>query len=91
MDFALSEDQPRLHDEIVRLATEELDDDLVERDRSQDFPRELWRKCGAMGIQGLPVPDAYGGSGVEALTCAIALDALGWAARSIPGPRRSSA
>ncbi|HET9763108.1 MAG TPA: acyl-CoA dehydrogenase family protein [Casimicrobiaceae bacterium] len=77
MDFALSQDQQRLRDEIVRFADQELNRDLLERDRSQAFPRELWRKCGEIGIQGLPVPEAYGGSGVDALTCAIGLEALG--------------
>lgn len=78
MDFALSQDQQRLRDEIVRFADQELNRDLLERDRSQAFPRELWRKCGEIGIQGLPVPEAYGGSGVDALTCAIGLEALGY-------------
>ena len=78
MDFALSQDQQRLREEIVRFAERELNHDLLERDRSQSLPRELWRKCGEMGIQGLPVPEAYGGSGVDALTCAIGLEALGY-------------
>lgn len=81
MDFALSEEQRLLREQIIRFATEELNHDVVERDRNQGFPRELWRKCGAIGIQGLPVPEAYGGSGVDPLTCAIALEALGYGCR----------
>jgi hypothetical protein len=81
MDFALSEEQRLLREQIVRFATEELNAGLIERDREQEFPRELWRKCGAVGIQGLPVPETYGGSGVDALTCAIALEALGYGCR----------
>ncbi len=34
-----------------------------------------------MGIQGLPVPEEYGGSGVDALTCVIGLEALGYGCR----------
>jgi L-prolyl-PCP dehydrogenase len=78
MDFSLSEEQTGLRDSIVRFAREELNAGAAERDREQAFSRELWKKCGAMGIQGLPVPEEYGGSGLDPLTCAIALEALGY-------------
>jgi alkylation response protein AidB-like acyl-CoA dehydrogenase len=78
MDFALSDEQKLLRDNIVRFAREALSPGAAERDREQAFSRELWRKCGEIGIQGLPVPERYGGSGVDPLTCAIALEALGY-------------
>ena len=78
MDFALSEEQKLLRDNIVRFAQRELNDGVRDRDREQMFSRDLWRKCAAVGIQGLPVPEEYGGSGFDPLSCAIALDALGY-------------
>jgi alkylation response protein AidB-like acyl-CoA dehydrogenase len=78
MDFALSEEQKILRDNIVRFAREVLNAGVAERDREQTFSRELWRKCGELGIQGLPVPEQYGGSGCDPLTCAIGLEALGY-------------
>jgi alkylation response protein AidB-like acyl-CoA dehydrogenase len=78
MDFSLSDEQKLLRDNIVRFAREALSPGAAERDREQAFSRELWRKCGEIGIQGLPVPEQYGGSGVDSLTCAIALEALGY-------------
>ena len=78
MDFSLAEEQRILRDNIVRFAHEALNPGAAERDRDQAFSRELWRKCGEIGIQGLPVPEEYGGSGVDPLTCAIALEALGY-------------
>jgi alkylation response protein AidB-like acyl-CoA dehydrogenase len=78
MDFALTEEQKILRDNIVRFAREVLNPGVAERDREQTFSRELWRKCGEIGIQGLPVPDQYGGSGCDPLTCAIGLEALGY-------------
>jgi alkylation response protein AidB-like acyl-CoA dehydrogenase len=78
MDFGLTAEQRLLRDEIVRFAKESLNDDVVERDRRQEFPRELWLKCGAMGLQGLPVPEELGGSGLDAVSSAIALEALGY-------------
>lgn len=78
MDFTLTEDQQKLRDSIVRFAQQVLNEGVAERDREQRFPAELWRKCGEMGIQGLPVPEEYGGSGLDPLSCAIALEALGY-------------
>lgn len=81
MDFSLSEEQRILRDNIVRFARDVLNTGAAERDREQAFSRELWRKCAGIGIQGLPVPEQYGGSGVDPLTCAIALEALGYGCR----------
>ncbi len=81
MDFALSEDQRILRDEITRFAENELNDDIAERDRGQTFSREQWDKCAEMGLAGLPVPEQYGGSGLDGLTTAIALEALGYGCR----------
>ena len=78
MDFAYSDEQKLLRDNIVRFARRELNDDVIERDRHQVFSPELWKKCAALGLMGLPVPEAYGGSELDALTCAIALEALGY-------------
>lgn len=78
MDFSFSEDQLTLQKEIIRFAQKELNDSVGERDRNQEFPRNLWLKCGQMGFQGLPVSEEYGGGGSDALTTAIALEALGY-------------
>lgn len=81
MDFNLSEEQRSLRDSIVRFAREQLNGDLIERDRAGRFPRELWQRCGAMGLLGLPAPEAEGGADADPLTCAIALEALGYGCR----------
>jgi len=78
MDFALSEEQKLLRANVVRFAREALSPGAAERDRDQAFSRELWKKCAEIGIQGLPVPEEYGGSGFDPLSCAIALEALGY-------------
>ena len=77
MDFSFSEEQRLLRDNIVRFAKGTLNQKVIERDHNHEFSRDLWRKCGEIGIQGLPVPEQYGGSNVDPLTCAIALEALG--------------
>jgi alkylation response protein AidB-like acyl-CoA dehydrogenase len=81
MDFSFSDDQQTLRKEIIRFAQNELNDSVSERDRNQEFPHELWLKCGQMGFQGLPVGEEYGGGGMDPLTTAIALEAFGYGCR----------
>jgi alkylation response protein AidB-like acyl-CoA dehydrogenase len=78
MDFAPTAEQRALRDEIVKFAQRELNQDLVERDRNQLFPRELWSKCGEIGLTGLPVPEELGGAGLDSVSTALALEAFGY-------------
>lgn len=78
IDFSLSEDQRLLKDSITRFAKGALNEGMIARDRDQVFSREIWKACADMGIQGLPIPEEYGGSGASAMDCAIALEALGY-------------
>ena len=78
MDFSLSEEQRILRDEIRKFARAELNGDVSERDREQTFSPELWKKCADMGLHGLPVPEEFGGGGLDSLSTAIALEALGY-------------
>jgi alkylation response protein AidB-like acyl-CoA dehydrogenase len=81
MDFSLTPEQQQLRDTIIRFARRELSDDVVRRDASGEFSRTLWLKCADLGIQGLVVPEVYGGSGSDALTTMVALEALGYACK----------
>jgi alkylation response protein AidB-like acyl-CoA dehydrogenase len=78
MDFSLTDDQKFLREEIIRFARKELNGDISSRDREQIFPHELWLKCGSLGLQGLPVPEEYGGAGLDPLSTALALEAFGY-------------
>ncbi len=81
MDFSWSDEQTAFRKEVARFAREELQDDVILRDREQEFFWNGWRKCGRFGIQGLPVPAEFGGSGSDALTTVGALEALGYGCR----------
>lgn len=81
MDFTLTDEQKALQESIVKFAKGELNNDLAERDRTGKFSRDLWRKCGEIGLFSLPVPEEYGGAGADPLSCAIALEALGYGCR----------
>jgi alkylation response protein AidB-like acyl-CoA dehydrogenase len=78
MDFALSSEQETMRREIIRFARESLNADVIERDRDQVFSRDLWQACARMGLTGLPVSAEHGGTGLDALSTALALEALGY-------------
>lgn len=81
MDFEWSAEQRALRDSVIEFARRELVDDSGVTARPADFPREAWRRCARFGIQGLAVPADYGGSGLDALSTILALEALGYACR----------
>ena len=78
MDFALTEEQELLRKEIVRFARKALNDDVEQRDRQGEFSRAAWERAGELKLQGLIVPEEYGGVGLDPLSCATALEALGY-------------
>lgn len=78
MDFSLTDEQKALREEIIAFAKAELSPGAGERDEAHAFSHELWRKCGEMGLQGLPAPAEYGGAGADPLTTVLALEALGY-------------
>ncbi|GAB4293322.1 MAG: acyl-CoA dehydrogenase family protein [Ignavibacteriaceae bacterium] len=78
MDFALTQDQISLKNDIINFARKELNDNIIERDKEGEFSRELWLKCANMGILGLPIDEKFGGLGLDAVSTAIALEAFGY-------------
>lgn len=78
MDFELTNEQARRRQAMVDFARRELNDDVIGRDARQEFPREAWRRCAAFGVQGLPIPEAYGGTDADPLTLALAMESLGY-------------
>ncbi|HZU40908.1 MAG TPA: acyl-CoA dehydrogenase family protein [Solirubrobacteraceae bacterium] len=74
----LDDEQRALKRSVAEFARGTLNAGLERRDRDAVFPRELWRRCAEMGIQGLPVPPQYGGLGASATTIAAALQGLGY-------------
>ncbi len=83
MDFSLSEEQSEIRDAAIRFAQEKLQDseDLLRRDSQGEFSRRLWVECARFGVQGLPMPQEYGGTGRDPLTCVLALEGLGYGCR----------
>lgn len=77
MDFSWSAEQLALRDAVLAFGRGLPVGDLVSRDRDAMFDRDLWRRCGDFGIQGLPFPAEFGGGGADILTAVLALETLG--------------
>ena len=78
MDFDLTPEQRQFRDAVAEFARRELNNDVAERDRAGTFSRSAWERCAGFGLQGLPVPEDYGGSGADATTIMAALEGLGY-------------
>ena len=78
MDFAWSDEQLAFRKSVIQFAQKELNYDVIEADRAEEFSWEGWKKCAAFGIHGLPVPEEYGGSGADILTTVVGMEALGY-------------
>jgi cyclohexanecarboxyl-CoA dehydrogenase len=76
VDFAFSEEQTLLRNVLRDFAEAELAPRYAEWDRSGQFPRALWRRMGDLGVTGARVPDAYGGSGLDAVSTGIAAEEI---------------
>ncbi len=50
---------------------------LAPRERERPLSRDEWRKCGDFGLLGLCVPEEHGGLGLDTLTTARVIEALG--------------
>jgi alkylation response protein AidB-like acyl-CoA dehydrogenase len=78
MDFGLSEEQRELTEAALAFARRELNHDLAKREDAGEFPRDAWRACASFGVQGLPIPAEFGGTGSDPLTTALVMEALGY-------------
>ena len=81
MDFAWSDEQLAFRKSVIQFAQKELNYDVIEADRAEEFSWAGWKKCAEFGIHGLPVPEQYGGSGADILTTVVGMEALGYGCR----------
>lgn len=76
MDFQLTEEQQMMQRMVRDFAEKEIRPIAQEMDASGQFPWEVIRKMGGLGLLGLPVPEEYGGCGADTITYAIAVEEI---------------
>lgn len=78
MDFDWTDEQLALRESVVLFAQRELSTDVTDRDNEHQFNHEAWKRCADLGIQGMGVPEEYGGTAATTLDVIVALEALGY-------------
>jgi len=78
MDFDLNEEQRLWKKSVHNFVEAEVQPKAHDVDVSYEFNWEATRKMGPLGMLGLNIPEEYGGSGVDAISAAIAIEELGW-------------
>ena len=63
MDFSISENQKMITQMVRDFCEKEIRPKMMEWDESQEFPVQVFKKLGGLGLMGVLVPTEYGGSG----------------------------
>ena len=83
LDFLLGEDIDALRDAVRDFAQTEIAPRAAEIDASDQFPMDLWRKMGNLGVLGVTVEEEYGGAAMGYLAHMIAMEEISRASASV--------
>jgi len=76
MDFELTEDQELLRNAVREFAQEAVKPRAATIDQTGDFPKDLFREAGKLGLAGVSVPTEYGGSGMDVVSYSIVIEEI---------------
>lgn len=77
MEFSLSEEQIQIRATAREFAEEVIAPRAEEMDRTGEFPIDIVRQMGELGLLGLPFPEEYGGAGADFLAYCLAIEEIG--------------
>ncbi|MBB6577223.1 isovaleryl-CoA dehydrogenase [Comamonas odontotermitis] len=83
LNFQLGEEIDALRDAVREFAQAEIAPRAAEIDRNDQFPMDLWRKFGDLGVLGITVPEQYGGADMGYLAHMVAMEEISRASASV--------
>jgi isovaleryl-CoA dehydrogenase len=83
LDFDLGDMVGALRNQLEDFADKEVAPRAAEIDRSNEFPMDLWKKFGDLGVLGITVEEEYGGAGLGYLEHAVAMEEISRASASV--------
>jgi isovaleryl-CoA dehydrogenase len=83
LPFDLGADTDMLRDTVHNFAANEIAPRAAEIDGANQFPADLWRKFGALGLLGITVGEEYGGTGMGYLAHIVAMEEISRASASV--------
>jgi isovaleryl-CoA dehydrogenase len=82
-NFGLGEVIDTVREQVQRFADERIAPRASEIDRSNVFPRDLWRELGELGFLGMTVPAEHGGAGLGYLAHIVAMEEISRASAAV--------
>src|SRR5580658_708111 len=82
-NFDLGETADAIRETVHDFSSHEIAPRAAEIDKSNQFPRDLWPKLGALGLHGITVEEEYGGSGLGYLEHCVAMEEISRASASV--------
>ena len=76
LNHALGEDIDALRDTVRSFCERHIGPLAAEIDRTNEFPRQLWPKLGALGLHGMTVSEEYGGAGLGYLAHCVVMEEI---------------
>jgi len=83
LDFVLGETADMLRDQVAAFSAAEIAPRAAEIDKTNDFPADLWRKFGDLGVLGITVEEEYGGAGMGYLEHVVAMEEISRASAAV--------